>query len=146
MATSHDMTTPGQGSNSHLNSARMQQGSSENADRLLAERRSASLTDSHNDTMAVHYAERNAKREAEQTELAELRRSEAAGAEFRKLWDSNEIGEFMRDDPKPLGTGDVVEDMHAEAAWRERYENAKNQVEGEELAAKITNSRLAPWL
>jgi hypothetical protein len=43
----------------------MQQGSTENADRLLAERREDSPTVSHSDSLAEHYAERAAAREAE---------------------------------------------------------------------------------
>ncbi|WP_405892435.1 hypothetical protein OG612_18640 [Streptomyces sp. NBC_01527] len=71
MAEFHDMTTPGQGSNSRLNSARMQQGSPDNADRLLAERRTFSLAGRHNDAMQDVYAERAAAREAALEEVRE---------------------------------------------------------------------------
>ncbi|WP_143626277.1 hypothetical protein [Streptomyces viridosporus] len=86
--TSHDMTTPGDGSTSRLNSARMQQGSTENADRLITERRAESPAVSHNDMMAEHYAERNAAREAERADVeppADFDAEELAARIFNRI-------------------------------------------------------------
>ncbi|WKV72735.1 hypothetical protein AW27_015075 [Streptomyces sp. PCS3-D2] len=63
--TTWDITTEGQGSTSRLNTARMQQGSTGNVDRLLTEHRAASSAVSHNDMMLSVYEERALKHEAE---------------------------------------------------------------------------------
>ncbi|MFE9974220.1 hypothetical protein ACFYRD_26520 [Streptomyces hirsutus] len=139
MATSHDMTTPGAGAISRLNTARMQQGSTDNADRLIAERRAASSAVSHSDAMQDVYAERSAAREAEQREAEEYRDAVENSHEWR---DRHSVGErFDRDNPRPrVGSPDdldFLKRMAEESAWLKRRDEYLQRAEGEELAARI---------
>lgn len=142
MTTSHDMTTLGQGSNSRLNTAQRQQGSPENADRLLAERRNTSPAGSHSDSLGDQYAERAAAREANRHEHDELLKAEQASRERRKR---EGLGDRWQ------AEADITVNRYADpaeelAAARQSLAEFTERAEGEELAARITNSRLAPWL
>ncbi|MFF6997604.1 hypothetical protein ACFY93_21955 [Streptomyces sp. NPDC008313] len=132
--TAHDMTTPGAGSNSRLNSARMQQGSTENADRLLSERRAGSSAVSYADV----YEERAARKEAEQRELEAYRAEEKADVERRKR---QELGERWQDDLALEPNSSLTEQL---AAARKSHAEFMQRAEGEELAARIVTGILRP--
>ncbi|MGV9728466.1 hypothetical protein ACWDUE_13970 [Streptomyces albogriseolus] len=138
---SHDMTTPGAGSNSHLNSARMQQGSPENADRLLAERRAGSRAVSHSDSLADHYAERAAQREAERQEAEEWQAEQKAEAERRKRAETGERWDAASGHTVDLGS--TVADQVTAA--RQSLDEFTQRAEGEELAAQIIAGQFRPW-
>ncbi|OCC07524.1 hypothetical protein [Streptomyces sp. PTY087I2] len=147
----HDMTTGGQGSNSRLNSARMQQGSAENADRLLAERRSSSAV-SHSDMAAEHYAERAARKEADQRQAEEDIHWENVRRERDEQNDAVRGFEIEDPHPHPLGLpapNDPDADLNTAyfetLAWEKRREDYLTRAEGEELAARITTGILRPW-
>lgn len=148
MTEAHDMTTEGQGSNSRLNTARMQQDSPENADRLLAERRAATAAaESHDDKMQEHYAEMAAKRTAERLDASiELGREnyqrERLEARIAQL-------QFELDDPEPSMNDphtDGYASIEAHAAWEERRKARLERSEGEELADRIFSRIHTPWL
>ncbi|MFF7492680.1 hypothetical protein [Streptomyces rubiginosohelvolus] len=152
MATSHDMTTLGQGSNSRLNSAQYQQGSPENADRLLAERRSSSLADSysHNDAIADHYAERNAQKERDAREArwdAERdRRVKALDDPIAKALRERDMrggcgdpGYFYDEEDPRWGSRDEWEAEKQE--WQASRDRFEAKLVGDDLATRIINSK-----
>ncbi len=134
MPLSHDMTTGGQGSNSRANTARWQQGSPTNADRLSAERRPAPSAVSHSEALAEHYAERAAQKEAEQRELEAWRAEQKAEAVRSKRADMH--GRWMADEPSKMSLEEA----------RESFTEYQRRAEGEELAVSIFNHHHAPWL
>ncbi|WP_030782157.1 hypothetical protein [Streptomyces sp. NRRL S-920] len=143
ISQSHAMTTAGQGSNSRLNTARMQGNSTENADRLIRERRDAAAASvSHNDKVQQHYAESAAEHEAGQRELERWKAEQKADTESRKR---RELGERWQaeTDITVSRSSDHSEDL---AAARESFNNFTQRAEGEELAARIFNRIHAPWL
>ncbi|MEU9652628.1 hypothetical protein AB0E00_27450 [Streptomyces sp. NPDC048110] len=136
MTTGWDMTTPGAGSNSRLNSAKHQQGSTDNADRLLRERRAGSSAVSYADV----YEERAARKEAEQSELEALRVQQKTEADRRKR---EELGERWSADY------DLTVSCHSGpadeiAAARKSLDEFTQRAEGEELAARIVTGILRP--
>jgi hypothetical protein len=136
MTTNHDMTTPGEGANSRLNSARMHQGSPENADRLLSERRAGSSAVSYADV----YEERAARKEAEQRELEAYRAEEKAEAERRKR---EELGErWQSESGHDVDLNSSLADQLAAA--RKSHAEFMQRAEGEELAARIATNILRP--
>ncbi|MFD0074493.1 hypothetical protein ACFVIY_18875 [Streptomyces sp. NPDC127166] len=141
----HDMTTDGQGSNSRLNTARMQGDSTENADRLIRERRAAAATAvSHNDKMQRHYAEMAAVHDAEQRELEDFRAQQKADAERRKRDELH--GRWEAEEGQYIAIDRHSDPLEALAETRQSLAEFKQRAEGDELAARIFNRIHAPWL
>lgn len=130
----------------------MQQGSPENADRLIAERRAGSSAVSHSDSLADHYAERAARKEAEQREAED----DAHWEKMQRVRDERNaaVRGFETEDPHPYPFGlpspddpdnDIVAAYSETLAWEKRRDDYLARAEGEELAAQIITGRLAPW-
>lgn len=143
------MTAEGQGSTSRLNSARMQQGSAENADRLLAERRSASSAVSHSDSLAEVYEERAKQKERDQNtlwfernreqRLRELEDPINKAVDKRFGYGCGDPGYFYdEDDPRWISREDWEADKAKWEAARDRYEA---KLVGDDLAKRITNRK-----
>ncbi|MFE5076905.1 hypothetical protein [Streptomyces halstedii] len=137
---------PGQGSNSRLNTARMQQGSTENADRLIAERRQRDMEvswDSHDRKRALqdHYEERALAREAERREFEEWQAEQKTEVDRGKR---AELGARWQAETDLAVTGhsDATEEL---TTARESYDKFMQRAEGEELAARIVTGILCPW-
>ncbi|MFI8437057.1 hypothetical protein ACIGJO_25625 [Streptomyces sp. NPDC079020] len=147
MTTVWDTPDSGQGSNSRLNTARMHQGSTENADRLIAERRRRDMEASwevsdRNNALLDQYEARALAREAERRELDEWRAEQKAEADRSKR---AELGERWQ------AEADITASRHSDmtdelGAARQSYDQFTQRAEGDELAARIFNRIHTPWL
>ncbi|MFG2682589.1 hypothetical protein [Streptomyces sp. NPDC048392] len=115
----------------------MQQGSTDNADRLLAERRAGSSAVGYADV----YEERAARKEAEQRELEAYRAEQKAEVERRTR---EEMG--ARWEAEEGHTVDLNSSLTDQlTAARDSRDEFMRRTGGEELAARITAGTFHPW-
>ncbi|MFD3545265.1 hypothetical protein ACFWUW_06525 [Streptomyces sp. NPDC058655] len=156
LVNGHDMNTGGRGSTSRGDTAGGQDPTDSASRNHAAMRRrqiaEAAAAVSHNDAMQDVYAERSARKEAEQREAEE----DAHWEKMRRGRDeqNDAVRAFEIEDPHPHPLGlpapdDPETDLNTAyfetLAWEKHRDDYLARTEGEELAARISAGILRPW-